>query len=132
MNRNERRGGARLDEASPVFVLTSRMLLGVIALLLAVIPWTEQFSTLDNFPHGHDTELSLLTFFVLLGLILLFVRSARKQVSSILALRYALLSILPAGLTMTAARRHGEGLKEPHHPPPPACTLNLYNLPLQI
>ena len=131
VSRSERRGGARLDEASPAFVLMSRILLGAIALLLVIIPWTERYSTLDNFPHGHDTELSLLGFFVLLGLLLLFVRSARKQIRSLLALRYALLSMLPAGPT-TADRQHGAGLTDTHHPPLAASTLDLYTPPLQI
>ncbi|HKO11884.1 MAG TPA: hypothetical protein VJV22_07950 [Acidobacteriaceae bacterium] len=114
---------AILDEPTPAFILMSRILLGMIALLLIIIPWSERYSALDSFPHGHDTELSLLTFFAIFGLILLFVRAAKKQLRKLLAVRYLLLSIIPLAVSLTP---------NCPRPPLPGSSLEMYNLPLQI
>ena len=44
------------NEALPAFVLMSRVVLALMGLLLVVMPWSERYSMLDNFPHGQDTE----------------------------------------------------------------------------
>lgn len=119
-------------EASPAFILMSRLLVGAIALLLLVIPWSERYSALDSFPHGHDVELSVLAFFVMLGLVLLFVRSGRNRVRSILTVKHWLLSVIPPAISLIPERRHVRPLTDPHHPPLAGSTLDRCNLPLQI
>ena len=114
-----------------------RILIGMMTLLLIIIPWSECYSTLDSFPHGHDTELSLLTFFAMLGLVLLFVRSAKIQLKRLLALRYSLLSMTALALSPTSSCGHGVALTGPLYPTPlypplPGLSLEICNLPLQI
>ena len=58
------------DQPSRAFILTSRLVVGIITLLLLVIPWSERYSNLDSFPHDHDTELGILAIFAAFGLIL--------------------------------------------------------------
>lgn len=110
----------------------SRILIGVIALLLLVIPWSERYSSLDSFPRGRDTELSILAFFVMLGLVLLFIRSARKRLQCILAMSHWLLSIMPPAVFLIPGRRHVRPLTDPHHPPLPGSSLELCKTPLRI
>lgn len=119
-------------EASPAFILMSRILIGVIGLLLLVIPWSERYSALDSFPNGHDVELSVLAFFVMLGLILLFVRFGKGRLVSLLAFRNVLLSSIRLAVALLAYRSRARLLTDPHHPPLPSSALDWFNLPLQI
>ena len=110
----------------------SRILIVLMTLLLAVIPWSERYSTLDNFPHGQDTELNLLAFFALLGLILLFVRARKKGLTVLFAIRDFLLSIVRFALSLVPDSLHAVISAIPHSPPLPSPSLGIYNLPLQI
>jgi hypothetical protein len=121
-----------LDDASPAFVRMSRILVTLITFLLAVIPWSEQYSMLDNFPHGQDTELNLLAFFLILGVILLFARSRTKGISVLFALCYLFFSMLRVALSSLAESLGGVVSAILHSPPLPSTSLNSYNLPLQI
>jgi peptidoglycan/LPS O-acetylase OafA/YrhL len=121
-----------LDAASPGFIRLSRILIVLITLLLAIIPVSERYSSLDSFPHGQDTELNLLAFFMILGLILLFVRSSKKRLRSLLAFGYLLLSMIRLALSLIPDSRHGLVLTDAHHPPIPGSSLDVYNLPLRI
>lgn len=123
---------ANLDESSPTFILISRILIGMMALLLVIIPWSERYSTLDSFPRGGDTELGLLTIFAVFGLILLFLRAAKKQIRNLLRARYFLFSVLPLVLSLLADCHHRLGLADRHRTPLPGSSLDAYNLPLQI
>ncbi len=122
----------KLDEVLPGFVLMSRILVLLMALLLAIIPWSERYSGLDNFPQGQDTELNLLAFFVLLGLILLFAHSLRKGLSALFLLRYFLSAIVQLAHSLVSDSRHDVALDVPHSPPLPSLCLSAFNLPLQI
>jgi len=117
-----------LNEASPAFIVMSRILIAMITLLLAIIPWSERYSMLDSFPNGQDTELNLLAFLVVLGLILLIARSGRKQLRSSFALTHLLLGILRPALSCFPERGYRLPLSDGDHPPHPG----IYNLPLQI
>lgn len=110
----------------------SRILIGVIGVLLLIIPWSERYSALDSFPRGHDTELSVLAFFVMLGLILLFVRSARKRLQSMLAVSHWLRSIISPAVSLLPNCRHIRPLTDPHRPPPLCSSLELCKTPLRI
>ena len=129
VKRRQTNGSAIPDEASPAFVLMSRILVVLITLLLAVIPWSERYSLLDSFPHGQDTELNLLAFFVILGLILLILRSARKQIRAFLAFKHLLLTMIRPEPSPVLDFRHQLVLTDADRPPHPGF---LYNLPLQI
>lgn len=130
MTRTQRRGTAILNEASPAFVLISRVLIVLITLLLAVIPWSERYSLLDSFPHGQDTELNLLAFLVILGLILLILRASRKQLRTSFAFKRALLTITQPAPSPIRDSHHGVVITDADHPPHPGSSL--YNLPLLI
>ena len=73
------------DDALPAFVVMSRVVIALMSLLLLMMPFSEQYRMLDNFPHGQDTELSLLAFLMILGLSLLFARSSNKAFSRLFA-----------------------------------------------
>lgn len=118
------------DEAP--FILISRILVVLITLLLAVIPWSERYSILDSFPHSQDTEFNLLACFVILGLILLIARSGRKRLRTLLAFRHVLLSIVRPAVSLVPRSGHGLLLTNADDPPLPRSSLDLYNLPLQI
>lgn len=127
MSRSRRNGAAILDEASPAFIVIGRIFVALITLLLAIIPWSERYHTLDSFPHGQDTELNLLASFVLVGFILLFVRSAQRRIRRFLTFRPLAHSMVrPA-----ASARFGHGLVrlDDDGPPHPG---GMCNLPLQI
>lgn len=123
-------GSAIPDEASPAFILISRILVVLITLLLAVIPWSERYSLLDSFPHGQDTELNLLAFLVILGLILLILRASRKQLRTSFAFKRVLLTIMRPAPSPIRNSHHGIVLTDADRPPHPGSSL--YNLPLLI
>ena len=110
----------------------SRILIGVIVVLLLIIPWSERYSALDSFPHGHDVELSVLAFLALLGLALLFVRFGKAKLVSLLTFRSLLLSCLRFAVSLVSGCSHVRLLTDPHHPPLPGSSLDRFNLPLQI
>jgi len=120
------------DKPSRAFILTSRLVVGIITLLLLVIPWSERYSNLDSFPHDHDTELGILAIFAAFGLILLLLRAVERQLSNLLAVRYFLSLIIPWALSLKSHRHDGLTLTECHDPPPPASPFDRYSLPLQI
>ena len=121
-----------LEDASPVFLWMCRTLTLLIVLLLAVIPWSERYSGLDNFPHGQDTELNLLAFFIILGLILLFARSCSKGLGAFLAVFYLFLFLLRFESSLFPQPVDAEALCIPHSPPIPGAPFDACNLPLLI
>lgn len=130
VKRSHTNGLAIQDEASPAFVLISRILVVLITLLVAVIPWSERYSLLDSFPHGQDTELNLLAFLVILGLILLILRASRKQLRTFFAFKRVLLTIIRRAPSLSRDSHHGVVLTDGDRPPHPGSSL--YNLPLLI
>lgn len=121
-----------LEDASPAFLWMCRTLTLLIVLLLAVIPWSERYSGLDNFPHGEDTELNLLAFFLVLGLILLFARSCSKGLSAFLAVFYLFLFLLRFESSLFPDPIDAEALCIPHSPPIPGTPLHACSIPLLI
>ncbi|HEV2280519.1 MAG TPA: hypothetical protein VGS02_20225 [Acidobacteriaceae bacterium] len=130
VRRTHTNGSAIPDEASPAFILISRILVVLITVLLAVIPWSERYSLLDSFPHGQDTELNLLAFLVILGLILLILRAGRKQLRTFFAFKRVLLTIIRPATSPIRGSHHGIVLTDADRPPHPGSSL--YNLPLLI
>lgn len=123
---------ATLDDAPRTFILMSRILIGMMMLLLVVLPWSECYSALDSFPRSHDTELSFLTLFAIFGLILLLVRAAKRQLRNLLAAGYWLLSIISLVLSLMPRCHRGSAFADLHGPPLPASSLEMHSLPLQI
>lgn len=123
---------AILEEPSPAFILMSRILIGMIALLLAILPWSERYSNLDSFPHGHDAELGFLAILAVFGLILLLLRAAEKQLSDVFVVRYLLFLIIPWASSLHLQGHQGLTRADSHDPPLPGLSLEMYNLPLQI
>lgn len=50
----------------------TQLFLLLIGLLLAVIPFSERYFTLDNFPKGQDFETNMIALLAVFGLMLLF------------------------------------------------------------
>ena len=134
MGRASRTGEAgirKTDESSRSLIASSRVLICLIALLLAVAPWTEHFGTFDNFPHGQDFELSLLAFLALLCLVLLLAVLRKRGLKDIFAVRawgplvvWDLGGKPKPGFACTANACHS--------PPLPSPLVGAFNLPLQI
>lgn len=133
VSRMQTDGGAIRDDPSSAFILMScRFLVFAITLTLIFIPWSEHYSRLDTFPRGEDSEFSLLASLVILGIILLLVRSGKKRLRSLLVVRYLLLAIIQLAASVISDSRHVQALTDPHHPPLPALSLGHFNIPLQI
>jgi len=132
VRRIQRASAATPTEASPAFVLMSRIVIGIMMLLVAVIPWSERYSNLDSFPHGHDAELGILAIFALFGLILLLLRTAEQQLRNLLAVRYLVFLIIPVAVSLPPHGQEGQTLADFRDPPFPNSFLETYNLPLQI
>lgn len=64
------------------------VLIGLSALLIAVMPWTEYYWQFDNFFHGgQDFEFGLLSTIMVLCLVLLLMQHGKQGVTILLALR---------------------------------------------
>jgi hypothetical protein len=110
----------------------SKVLIGLITLLMAVIPWSEHYNILDSFPRTQDAELSLLAFFVILGMILLFVRASKKGLHKLLSFAQLLLSKVRLGQAAVPSGARRIPVTDADHPPHSGASLETYNLPLQI
>jgi hypothetical protein len=123
---------ADLTPDSGSFALLSRVLLSLVGLLLVVTPWSERYSMLDNFPHGQDTEFSILAFFVFLGLMLLLARSCRSLLGTLMKWCKALFTSVHSGsLVLPYLPLSLAGIAAHEHPPGISQT-GAFNLPLQI
>lgn len=120
------------DDALPGFVLMSRVVVALMAVLLLLMPWSEQYSALDNFPHGQDTEVSLLGFFIILGLTLLFARSRNKAVGALLVVVFVFVSVAGGAGPLARERVPGYALSTPAGPPLPSGSPGAFRVPLQI
>jgi len=111
--------------ASRVFVLLS-------AVLLVVMPWTENVWHFDRFPcGGPDFELSVFLLVTIFGLVLALLQLGKKGVSFIFALQRLLSYALQRAATLT--QQHFDRLAAAFHAPPlPSCTLDSYNHPIQV
>src|SRR5207248_5376675 len=69
------------------FLSLSRVLLSLVGCLLLLIPWTERYCSLDNFPQGQDFETNLLAFLALAGLMLLVAHLCRQGVAALFSIR---------------------------------------------
>jgi hypothetical protein len=132
VSRGLKLAGASTEGVSQTFGLVSRILVCLIGLLLAVIPWTERYCMLDNFPMGQDFELNLLAFLALLCLILLLAHSSKQGLRALFAVRCWLSSMIRSALRMTRHALRGHTVTLFHTPPLPSPSLGVYNLPLQI
>lgn len=113
-----------------MFLLLSRVLLLLVAILLAVIPWTERYCSLDNFPQGQDFETNLLAFLALAGLMLLLAHLYRIGLTNLFSIRCRVSRLKSdihryddlAGFTIMAM----------HRAPLPSPLASVCSLPLQI
>lgn len=115
------------NDVSRKFVLASRILLLLMALLLAITPWTEGYRLLDNFPRGQDSELNVIALVAFLGLVLLLTRFSRRALRAIVALTYALAQPVPFGAS-TVRFSCGALIRPAVTASPPV----VFNLPLLI
>jgi hypothetical protein len=119
------------DEVSCWFLLASRTLLCLFAVLLVATPWTEGYRLLDNFPTGQDSELNILALLAFLGLVLLITRSARRKLRSLLLRDWLCLRLHPAALFQRPSL-HGHYSVLAAIPPLLGSCPSAFNLPLQI
>ncbi|HEX3570013.1 MAG TPA: hypothetical protein VHU44_04255 [Acidobacteriaceae bacterium] len=115
-----------------IFLLLSRMLLLLVGLLLVVIPWSERYCALDNFPQGQDLETNLLAFLALFGLMLLVAHLFRQSLAALFIVQHWI-------SRLTFSSRHAApyalarfAASSRHRAPPPSPLSALFNLPLQI
>jgi hypothetical protein len=129
--RSFKRPAARRKQDSGRFLLLSRVFVWLVALLLAVIPWSERYSMLDNFPHGQDTEFSILAFLIFLGLMLLLARSRTSILGALIRWHEAVSALVGSGCTLIRAIELSLPLEYgPEHAPGPP--LAAFDIPLQI
>jgi hypothetical protein len=120
------------NRLSRVFLLSSRVLLSLVAALIAVIPWSERYCALDNFPMGQDFETNLLAFLALLGLILLLAHLCRQGLAALFSSRYWTASFRSNRPHPTAHALSGHARSLTHRIPLPSSLSAAFNLPLQI
>jgi hypothetical protein len=102
------------------------------AFLLLVSPWTEGYRLLDNFPHGQDSELSLLALLTFLGLVLLLARACTRNVCTLLNVGSWLSSVFQTFFCMLADPPAAAALPLRHIPPLGRVSAGSFNIPLQI
>jgi hypothetical protein len=134
VTRGCRTDGAKSEGFSRGLVTASRVLMGLIAALLVVAPWTEHYGTFDNFPRGGDVELSLLAFLGFLCLVLLLAQLREQRLKSPPPVQDEEWEFSRAAdewdRTCAAARQRIS--QTSHSPPFASCLLGAFNLPLQI
>ena len=114
------------------FVSLSRVLLSLLGCLLFVIPWSERYCVLDNFPQGQDFETNLLAFFALAGLMLLLAHLCREGVAALFFLRRSSSRFSSCCSDVSGNRLAGFTTTFVHRAPLPSALSAAYNLPLQI
>jgi hypothetical protein len=102
------------------------------ALLLLVSPWTEGYRLLDNFPHGQDSEVSLLALLVFLGLALLLARACNRSVCTLLNLGCWFSSVFQDFLCLLPDPQLGPALSLRYIPPLQRASAGSFSVPLQI
>ena len=109
-------------------LLVSRLLLSIVALVLAIMPFSERMLTFDHFLRGgQDFELSLLATLAALCLILLLAHLCRESIAQSLARLLHLRFV--SGQPPLARLLHLAGVGPlPASGAPPPC----FRLPLQI
>lgn len=133
MRRASSTSGAEIEGFSHSLVVASRVLMWLMVVLLFVAPWTEHYGTFDNFPHGQDFELSLLTFLALLCLVLLLAQLRKQRLKDPPDVRddweWCLICEPPFAMPDTLRMRIA---RVAHSPPGGSHPVGAYNLPLQI
>lgn len=130
MTRRRKTAGTRNEGVSWLFLLASRTLLTLFAVLLFATPWTEGYRLLDNFPTGQDSELNLLALLAFLGLVLLIIRSARRRLRSLLWRDWFSLLLRARSVFQQTVYAHCSILFE--SPPLLSANPGAFNAPLQI
>jgi hypothetical protein len=107
--------------------------MSLIVALLFVAPWTEHYSTFDNFPHGQDFELSLFAFLALGCLVLLLAQLRKQRLEDPPAVRddweWCLICIPAVAIPGMLQERIA---LVAHSPPHGSHSPGPHNLPLQI
>jgi hypothetical protein len=114
-----------------MFLLLSRVLLLLVGLLIAIIPWTERYCALDNFPQGQDLETNLLAFLALLGLMLLVAHLCRQSLATLFCVRNWI-SRLNFARSHAPPHDLASFATATHRAPLPSPLSVARNLPLQI
>jgi hypothetical protein len=115
----------------PRFLLLSRVLLLLVGLLLVIIPWSERYCALDNFPRGQDLETNLLAFLALVGLMLLLAHLFRQSLAAVFSIRYWI-SRLSFGRSHAHPPDPASFATVAHRARLPSPLVGAFNLPLQI
>ena len=107
------------------------VLILLMAVLLAVMPWTEHLWHFDNFLHGgQDMELGLLSLLTILCLVLVLLQDSKQRVKSMVVIRQWLSSVLDQTDPLAPGSFHG--LNMALHAIPPGSSLGTYNPPTQV
>ena len=120
------------DRLPQTFLLLSRLLLLLVGILIAIIPWSERYCALDNFPVGQDFETNLLAFLAFVGLMLLLAHLCRQGLVALFCIRHWI-----SRLDLRRSPEHPYALgsytvTRAHRPPLPSPPPAAFNLPLQI
>jgi hypothetical protein len=109
-----------------------RVLILLMALLIAVSPWTEYYWHFDNFPRGgQDFEFSLLCTITVFCLVLVLLQHGKQGVTFWFALR-RWLSVIFRRPDLVASRFSSRLIPACCAVHPPGPTLGVYDLPLRI
>ena len=115
---------------SRAYATVGRVLVGFIAILLLVMPWTEHFWHFDGFLiSGQDFEFGLLALASIFSLVLVLSKRRAQCVTLLLAVLGWLFSSLQNALKSMQVTAF---LPRFHQPPLPHPLVRTYNLPLQI
>lgn len=111
--------------------MLSRVLLVLFGILIAVIPWSERYCALDNFPLGQDFETNLLAFLALVGLMLLLAHLWRQSLTALFSIRHWIsrLNLRPSPDPYAFGNVKADPAHRAPLPSPPSAA---FNLPLQI
>ena len=131
VSRRGKTAGRKSDDVSRCFLFASRTLIGLFVILLVATPWTESYRLLDNFPTGQDSELNILALVAFLALVLLIIRSSRRNLRNLLFRKWLLLLLHPA-LLFQRPSLHGHCSAHPAAPPLLGSPPGAFNLQLQI
>jgi len=115
-----------------MFLFLSRTLLFLVGVLLAIIPCTESYCALDNFPQGQDFETNLLAFLALVGLMLLVAHLCRQGIAALFSIRCWISRLIPTARPTCTNPMAGFAASCSHRARLPTRLSAACNLPLQI
>jgi hypothetical protein len=123
---------------SQTYATVGRVLVGFIAILLIIMPWTEHFWHFDGFlVSGQDFEFGLLALATIFSLILVLSKRREQSVAFFLAVLGWLSSNFQSVIQSGQRNRYGQFSASAfrfrrHCAPLSSPALRIYNLPIQV